>query len=133
AGVGFILSSLYLAVLTSANSEASLRVEEERFRRLVETAHEAIAILDSRLRFVFINPRFAETLGVSEQAIAGRHLHDILSPDNLPEDLRHTALANANFSVRFESCLKLPNGSALNMLGSAAGLGDPREEYHGTF
>ncbi|MDX9973211.1 MAG: PAS domain S-box protein [FCB group bacterium] len=133
AGVGFILSSLYLAVLNSANSEASLRVEEERFRKLVETAHEAIAILDSKLYFVFVNPRFAETLGVSAQSIVGRHLHDILSPQNLPEELRERTLASANFSVRFESGLRLPSGVTLHMLGSAAGLGDPREAYHGTF
>jgi len=58
-----------------------LRESEERYRRIVETASEGIWLLDAARRLAFVNPRIAQWLGVSEEAMRGKPLDDFMDPD----------------------------------------------------
>ena len=58
-----------------------LRASEERYRRIVDTASEGIWLLDANHRLAFVNPRIAQWLGVSEEAMQGRPVDDFMDPD----------------------------------------------------
>ncbi|MEO5688148.1 MAG: CHASE domain-containing protein [Burkholderiaceae bacterium] len=58
-----------------------LRASEERYRRIVDTASEGIWLLDATRRLAFVNPRIAQWLGVTEEAMQGRPVDDFMDPD----------------------------------------------------
>jgi PAS domain S-box-containing protein len=58
-----------------------LRASEERYRRIVDTASEGIWLLDASSRLAFVNPRIAQWLGVSEQAMQGRPVDDFMDAE----------------------------------------------------
>ena len=58
-----------------------LRESEERYRRIVETASEGIWLLDASRRLAFVNPRIAQWLGVSEEAMRGRPVDDFMDEE----------------------------------------------------
>lgn len=63
-------------------TEKTLRESEERYRRLVELAFEAIAI-HSRGKFVYVNPPAVKLLGgVSSPELIGKPIRDFIHPDD---------------------------------------------------
>ena len=58
-----------------------LRESEERYRRIVDTASEGIWLLDASNHLAFVNPRIAQWLGVSEEAMRGRPVDDFMDAD----------------------------------------------------
>jgi len=58
-----------------------LRESEERYRRIVETASEGIWLLDASRRLAFVNPRIAQWLGVTEEAMRGRPIDDFMDAE----------------------------------------------------
>ena len=92
--VAGLLLSLLLGVIThqlvTGRSRAyaaaqamtrELRASEERYRRIVETASEGIWLLDASHRLAFVNPRIAQWLGLSEEAMRGRPVDDFMDAD----------------------------------------------------
>jgi diguanylate cyclase (GGDEF)-like protein/PAS domain S-box-containing protein len=64
-----------------------LQQSEGRYRQLIESAQEGICIL-SQGRYIFVNPRMAELLGVSADALLNSPFTDFIHPDD-----RSSALA----------------------------------------
>jgi PAS domain S-box-containing protein len=62
-------------------AEETLRESEERYRQLVETMNEGLAMADRDYVFTFINEKFAEMLGYSREEMVGRHLLDFVHQD----------------------------------------------------
>jgi PAS domain S-box-containing protein len=56
-----------------------LEQNEQRYRAIVETAHDGIWTLDAELATVFVNPRMAAMLGYTVAEMRGRPLSDFLS------------------------------------------------------
>jgi len=52
-------------------AEETLRESEERYRQLVETMNEGLAMADRDYLFTFVNERFAEMLGYSREEMVG--------------------------------------------------------------
>jgi PAS domain S-box-containing protein len=61
-------------------TERALRESEEKYRQIVETAHEGIWVVDAQAKTTFVNPRLAEMLGYTEDQMSGRTLFDFLDP-----------------------------------------------------
>jgi PAS domain S-box-containing protein len=61
----------------------ALRASEERYRRIVETADEGIWVTDADGRTVFANPKMAQMLGLTSQALLGRPMAEFIEPDNV--------------------------------------------------
>jgi PAS domain S-box-containing protein len=92
--VAGMLLSLLLGVIThqlvtgraraTATAQAmtrELRESEERYRRIVDTASEGIWLLDASNHLVFANPRIAQWLGVTEEAMRGRPVDDFMDAE----------------------------------------------------
>lgn len=58
--------------------EQALRVSEQRYRQLVETASEGIWVLDAGGFTSFVNQRMADMLGYTTEEMRGRHFLDFV-------------------------------------------------------
>ncbi len=57
-------------------AEDALRVSEEKYRQIVETAQEGIWLIDAQSNTSFVNNRIAEMLGYTREEMMGKHLFD---------------------------------------------------------
>jgi two-component system, cell cycle sensor histidine kinase and response regulator CckA len=64
-------------------AEQALRRSEERFRKVIETSGEGIAIRDPAGYLTFANSRFAEMLGYPVGEMIGKHVREIVAPEFL--------------------------------------------------
>ena len=69
------------ANLALARANEELRAGEERYRRLVEAAHEGICAVDASGVITFANARLAEMLGCDAHAMTGRSLFDFMDAE----------------------------------------------------
>lgn len=53
-------------------TQEELRKQEQTFRALVENSPDLIIRLDSQIRFVYVNPAFERTTGLSQQDVLGK-------------------------------------------------------------
>ncbi len=67
-------------VTDQKRAERALRESEERFRRMVEIAGEAIWIVDKVGTITFVNDRMADILGYTKEELLGRSGFDLLAP-----------------------------------------------------
>jgi two-component system, cell cycle sensor histidine kinase and response regulator CckA len=63
----------------------SLRESEERFRLILEHAHDLIALLDAEGRFLYVSPSCQPMLGHPAATLLGTVAADLIHPDDRPE------------------------------------------------
>ncbi|HEC94897.1 MAG TPA: PAS domain S-box protein [Thermoplasmatales archaeon] len=80
--VGF--QAIIRDVTEQRKAEEKLRESEERFRDLLETANDLIQSVDEKGRFIYVNRRWLETLGYSDEEVRKMTLFDILRKDHIP-------------------------------------------------
>jgi response regulator RpfG family c-di-GMP phosphodiesterase len=83
-------------VAARAQAEAGLRRSELSYRRLFETAHDGILLIDGESGLVMdANPAVVAMLGHEREDLLGRALHDLpplpISPPAAPPSMRSTA------------------------------------------
>ena len=76
--ISSLMGSLYDARETARAQARELQSSEERYRRIVETAHEGIWGRDVAGRIDYVNPRMAQLLGYSAAEMLGRPWWDFL-------------------------------------------------------
>lgn len=86
----------YTLILTTM--ENSLQAEQARFAQLFEYANDGIFLLDREARFVAVNRKFAEMLGLPREAILGR-TPELFLPGHFAECLERlkTVLQEGHF------------------------------------
>ncbi len=91
--------------------QAALAESEDRYRRLVEAATDAILRVDGDSRLLYWNPRFQRWVGADNTAVRGVRLTDLVHPDDqaqVAEAIRH---AVTHGDSRFYTTLRRPDGS----------------------
>jgi PAS domain S-box-containing protein len=109
----------------------ALRESETRYRRLVETIHEGIWVIDPDQRTTFVNEKMAAMLGYTPDEMLGRHLVDFMGEEwrhRVPPDLSaRRDLLDRQFDVK----LTHRDGNAVWVLASIAPIVEDGE-YVGT-
>jgi PAS domain S-box-containing protein len=77
-----IFAARAAAELQRLRAEAAVREREERLRRLVESAMDAIIELDGELRVTLVNPAAEKALGAAAAEIVGRDFVGFLAEDS---------------------------------------------------
>jgi sigma-B regulation protein RsbU (phosphoserine phosphatase) len=70
-------------------AEEKLRKNEEKYRRIVETAGEGFLLMDETLKIVDLNHTYCQMVGYSRQDLIGKNLFDLTA-----EEYRHFVSAN---------------------------------------
>jgi PAS domain S-box-containing protein len=114
-------------------AEQALRESEERYRSIVNTAHEGIYVLDADGKISFLNRQLAKMLGYSVEEMDGRHLVDFIDDltvietyqeklpgkqKKLPHDFRFRHKSNEEFwGMISSSPIYDNNGKSVGALG----------------
>jgi PAS domain S-box-containing protein len=76
------LVGIVMDVTERMKAEQALLESEIRYRRLVETMNEGLAVSDENDRYTYINPRLAEMLGYSTDEMIGHPAVDFFDEEN---------------------------------------------------
>src|SRR3990170_2796549 len=80
-----------VAIVVSALREEGLRTErtlresESKYRDLFENANDLIQSVDAEGKFIYVNKKWLETLGYTEQEVSNMTFTDILRKDEVPQ------------------------------------------------
>jgi PAS domain S-box-containing protein len=94
-------------------AELALRASEEKYRQIVETAHEGIWVLDVSARTVFVNPRMAEMLGYAQIDMPGRSIYAFMDEANQELTRRSWERLMSEGGATFDLCLRRKDGANL--------------------
>jgi PAS domain S-box-containing protein len=112
-------------------AERALQASEERFRSLVESAHEGVWALDIVARTSYANPRMAEMLGVAPGELVGRTMFDFMDADQAFEARTLFARRQRGISEVHEFELRRADGERIITRLSASPLRDHAGEFVG--
>ena len=111
--------------------EDELKANEEKFRRIVETAHEGIWQIDAESRTTFVNPRMAEMLGYEPEEMAGRSLFGFMTDEARVEAGRNLERGRQGIAEEHEFRFLRKDGSEIWTHISTSPLSSGGESYAG--
>jgi PAS domain S-box-containing protein len=108
-----------------------LRKSEERYRNMVETANDAICVLDKADVVTFINHRMVELLGYTPEEMIGRPIYSFM--DGEGRKVTRAALERRRRGIKenYQNRFVHRNGNQIDVNISAAPLFDVEEQYNG--
>jgi PAS domain S-box-containing protein len=74
----------YEDITVQKRTEEAMKESEEKYRNLVERAHDGIAIVQNE-KIIYVNLQFAEMLGYSTEELTDKHFKIAIPPANLPK------------------------------------------------
>ncbi len=113
-------------------AEETLRESEERYRHLVETMNEGLAMADQGYVFTFVNERLCEMLGYSREEMLGRHIGEFVHEDykNFMED--QMARRQRGEARSYEIDWRAKDGQRVYTLISPKGFYDANGQFTGS-
>ena len=110
-------------------ADRALRDSEQRYRTIVDNAHEGIWVTDRDSVTTFVNRRAAEILGYEPHEMVGKHAFDFMPPDALDEAKALRERRYQGIKEQFDFRLLHRDGSTIWV--SVAGA--PMFDLDGTF
>ncbi len=114
------------------NIEA-LRQSEMQYRRIVQTAQEGIWAMDARMETTFVNPRLAEMLGYTPEAMLGRPIDDFIYPDDLDDHRLRVKERKQGKDGHYQRRLHHREGHFVWTQVSATAIIDDAGQFNGSF
>jgi len=109
----------------------ALRESQNRFRGLVESAHEGICTLDPAGAITYANPRLAEMLGYDTRDLVGKPLFAFMDPQVVEDGSLRVAHRERGRVQVHERPMRRRSGSTLWTNVSESALVDAKGEYAG--
>ena len=107
----------------TAVESARKYADEVAYRRIIETTHDGVLMLDADQRITFANPRMVELLGYADASeITGRPLVEFLQPAEAAEALECLGRSEQDSAKHDELCFRRRDGTELWTLSVATPL-----------
>jgi PAS domain S-box-containing protein len=113
-------------------AEEILRESEERYRLLVETMNEGLAMADQNYVFTFVNERFCEMLGYSRDEMAGNGIVEFVHDDYKDFMNDQMARRRQGEAKSYEIDWRAKDGSRVHTLISPKGFYDVAGQFTGS-
>lgn len=101
------------AILHRRRTESEIRLSEQKYRRIVEMAHEGILATDADFRVTYVNWRMARLLGYKAEEMTGRIILDFIFPDDRAESEKCMERRRRGISERYDRRMMAKNGSII--------------------
>lgn len=62
-------------------AEEQLRQHDEKYKKLINTSPDAIALFDEEGQFLAVNVSMAKSLGIAQDELKGKYIHDFMSKE----------------------------------------------------
>ena len=111
--------------------EAALQASEERYRTIVDTAHESVWLIDADARTTFANARLESMLGYSEKELLGRPFYDFVADSNREAATARFERRRNGVSETYEMPFRHKNGSIMWLLISGSPFYDSSGRFNG--
>ncbi len=112
------------AITDSKRAEEALRRSEEKYRRIVETAHEGIWAMNTHDATTFVNARMADMLGYTPEEMLGRPVREFMLAEDHEDHARKMEACQRGERAIYERRLRRRSGELGTFLVSAAPLAD---------
>ena len=112
-------------------AEEGLRRSEERYRRIVETAHEGIWVIDAANRTTFANRQMAEMLGYTVAEMQGASLEEFMDEEGRRITEANVARRRRGIAEQHDFKFRRKDGTDLWVLIETTPFLDERGEYAG--
>ncbi|UCE84072.1 MAG: PAS domain S-box protein [Deltaproteobacteria bacterium] len=113
-------------------AEETVRESEERYRQLVETMNEGLAMADENYVFKFINERFSEMLGYSREEMIDHHILEFVHEDYTDLFREQMASRRRGEARSYEIDWRAKDGSRVHTLISPKGFYDAEGQFTGS-
>lgn len=138
----FLVVTLTIASLTAELQTAKKRVEqmlsklklsEERYRYLLDTASEGILTIDTFGRTDYVNQRMAEMLGYSREEILGQYIFEFADEVAKGQVVEHWERVKQGKNDRAQLRFRRRDGCELWALVSSSAIKDDTGSFKGAF
>ena len=131
-GTGAGLSVILQDLSALHRAQAALAASEARYRTMIESAHEGVAVLDVEQRLAFVNARFAEMFGYRVDEMTGLSLDAFTFPEDKNDLAGMRKRRREGVSEISENRWRRKDGSTLWTLKATAPLFDEAGAYTGS-
>jgi PAS domain S-box-containing protein len=114
-------------------SEEALRQSEEKYRRIVDTAHEGIWAMDNQFVTTYVNERLAEMLGYTVDEILGKTIQSFMYEEELADQQLKIEERKACQTGSYERRFKAKDGTSRVIHVSASPLMEDDGSFMGSF
>jgi PAS domain S-box-containing protein len=111
-------------LMSCEQGETNLKVPEEWYRAMVQTATEGIWLIDADAHTLYLNDRMATMLGVNPDEMIGRGVYEFVFPEERVEHVERIRHNIHGISEAFDARFRRKDGSEVLVLGSASPLPD---------
>jgi PAS domain S-box-containing protein len=118
---------------SKARLYAEARENEERYRVLLETLGEGVAIVDLKEHFVFANPAAESVFGVHHGGLVGKNLAEFTNPADFDLSRAETRKRVQGMRSMYEITIRRPDGESRTIELIATPRHSPGGEVTGTF
>jgi PAS domain S-box-containing protein len=112
-------------------AQVRLRSSEERYRRMLDTAHEGIWTIDAEGRTTYVNQHMARLLGYAPAELMGRAHTDFMWEEDRPEGDAALELRRSNIPRVWDQRYRRKNGSVLWTMASCSSIFDDDGHFAG--
>ena len=120
-----VAGGIIFSAVQGYEADEALRESEARYRRIVETANEGIAVTDANFIITFANPKLAAMTGYSAEEGIGKSCLEFMDEENAAVVVREMeARRRGEGRDQYELKLTRKDGSDLWVLASAAPILD---------
>ncbi|MGW8209249.1 MAG: PAS domain S-box protein [Syntrophobacteria bacterium] len=113
-------------------AEETMRESEERYRHLVETMNEGLAMADRDYIFTFVNEKLAEMLGYSREEMVGHHLLEFVHEEYQGFMKDQMAKRRTGETKSYEIDWRAKDGRKVYTLVSPRGFYDSEGQFTGS-
>ena len=120
-------------LLERKRAEEALRMSEEKYRRIVETANEGILVADVDFRVKYVNQKLADMLGYLPEEIIGRLLGYFMFPEDLADDQEKRSHRSQGLNETYERRFRRKDGGECWTIISATAIRTEDGGFKGSF
>lgn len=104
------------------NAEKALKESQQKFEAIFRDNPEAAVYVDMNSRVLDVNDRFCRLFGYSAEEVKGKHINELVVPDDRLEEARELDKAASKGYASYDTVRKRKDGSLLPVTISAASV-----------